>query len=211
MINKSINKRSWRTGLMIICLNSIAAFSLFFVFICLLSSCRESYVPRPYGYYRVTIPEHSYRNFDSVGLPYKFDVSKIAEIKPNRASEEKFWIDVVYPQLNAQVHGSYKEINHNMYELSEDTWKFINAHISLADNVTSLEFEHPEKSVYGVLYDIKGNIASPVQFVLTDSTKHFFRGALYFNNKPNKDSIAPMLEYVREDIIRLVETFEWKP
>ena len=64
--------------------------------------------------------------------------------------------------------------------------------------------------MHGILYDLKGNTASNVQFVLTDSTKHFFRGALYFNNVPNKDSIAPMSDYIREDIIHIMESFEWK-
>jgi len=73
-----------------------------------------------------------------------------------------------------------------------------------------LIFENPEKKVYGILYDLTGNTASSVQFVLTDSTKHFFRGALYFENVPNKDSIAPMSAYIREDVIRLMESFEWK-
>ena len=64
--------------------------------------------------------------------------------------------------------------------------------------------------VYGILYDLTGNTASSVQFILTDSVKHFFRGALYFENVPNKDSIAPMSAYIREDVIRLMESFEWK-
>ena len=63
--------------------------------------------------------------------------------------------------------------------------------------------------MYGILYQIKGNAASQVQFLLTDSVKHFLRGALYFNNRPNKDSIAPVANYITEDIVRLMETAEW--
>jgi len=71
-------------------------------------------------------------------------------------------------------------------------------------------FDSEERNVHGILYDLKGNTASSVQFVLTDSTHHFFRGALYFNNVPNKDSIAPMSDYIRKDIIRIMESFKWK-
>ena len=71
-------------------------------------------------------------------------------------------------------------------------------------------FQNPQKKVYGILYDLTGNTASSVQFVLTDSVHHFFRGALYFDNVPNKDSIAPMSDYIREDIVHMMETFEWR-
>ena len=73
-----------------------------------------------------------------------------------------------------------------------------------------LYYEDKEKSVYGVLYEIKGNAASSVQFYATDSTKHFLRGALYFNTVPNKDSLAPAIQFVEEDIIHLIETLSWK-
>lgn len=192
--------------------SQLAALTLFlFFFAGFLSSCRKNYTPRPYGYYRVTIPEHNYRIFDVAEFPYKFEVSKIAEVKPNNANREKYWIDIAYPILNGKIYGSYKSVNNNLFELSEDAWKFVNTHISRADDMSRIEFENPGKSVYGILYDIEGNVASPIQFVLTDSVKHFFRGALYFDNRPNKDSIAPMLDYVREDMLHLMETFEWKP
>jgi gliding motility-associated lipoprotein GldD len=80
----------------------------------------------------------------------------------------------------------------------------------MADGIGEKVFENKDKDVYGILYDIKGNTASSIQFVLTDSVKNFFRGALYFDNVPNKDSIAPVVSYLREDIVRLMESFEWK-
>ena len=71
-------------------------------------------------------------------------------------------------------------------------------------------FVNDEEEVYGILYDFKGNAASPVQFFLTDSLHQYFRGSLYFNARPNADSIAPMMTFVREDIVRLIESFKWK-
>lgn len=177
--------------------------------VCLSYSCRKAYVPRPYGYYRVYIPEHEYKTLDTLGLPYRFDISELATVNPRNSEDEKYWIDIKYPMLNATIHCSYKPIHGNMLELSEDTWKFVSAHTSHADDIENYFFEYPEMSVYGILYDLKGNVASPVQFVVTDSVQRFFRGALYFQNVPNKDSIAPMVDYVREDIIRLMESFEW--
>lgn len=183
-----------------------------FAVLCLFSSCRKSYVPLPYGYFRVDLPEHNYRISDTLNLPYMFDVSTTAKIESRKKQDEKYWIDVYYPLLNARIHCSYKSVDNNLIELTDDAWQFIYTHASKADDIVpSLSFEHPEASVYAVIYDLKGNVASPVQFIITDSLEHFFRGALYFENRPNKDSLAPMVNYIRTDILRLVESFEWTP
>jgi len=167
-------------------------------------------MPKPYGYFRVDLPLHSYRSVDTLNLPYKFELSNSASIVSRVENGEKFWIDIQYPSLNANVYCSYKPIKSNFYELTEDSRRYAYKHSVKADKIGETPYENSEKKVYGILYDIKGNTASSVQFLLTDSTKHFFRAALYFNNVPNKDSIAPMSEYIRKDMIRLMETFEWK-
>lgn len=176
----------------------------------LLVSCGRSSIPRPYGYFRVDLPEHTYRTIDTLSLPYRFDLPKNAKLVSRNAGGEKFWIDIYYPKLNASIYCSYKPVNRNLIELLEDTRKIVYKHSVRADGIGEKVFDHPEKNVHGILYDLKGNTASSVQFILTDSTKHFFRAALYFNNVPNKDSIAPMSNYIREDIVRIMESFEWK-
>lgn len=173
-------------------------------------SCGETYMPKPYGYFRVDLPEHSYRVIDTLNLPYHFELSKTARVISRNQQGENYWIDIQYPQLNAYVYCSYKPVKGNLFELSEDSRKYVYKHSVKADGIGERAFENIDNHVYGILYDLKGNTASSVQFVLTDSTKHFFRGALYFENVPNKDSIAPMSEYIREDMIRLMESFEWK-
>jgi gliding motility-associated lipoprotein GldD len=70
--------------------------------------------------------------------------------------------------------------------------------------------EFKERNVIAVLFEIKGNAATPYQFFATDSTTHFLRGSLYFNVYPNKDSLAPVVDFVKKDIFRLIETLEWK-
>jgi len=184
---------------------------LLFFFAGFLHSCQRSHTPRPYGFFRVTIPPHEYKCISSFYyLPYKFEMSKIAEIKLRENRDEVYWIDIVYPTLNAKIHCSFIRINDNLYELTEDARRFAYAHVSRATDLNAPFFYHPEKSVFGILYDIRGNVASPIQFFVTDSVRYFFRGALYFNNRPNQDSIAPMLDYIRRDIIHLIETFEWR-
>jgi len=174
-------------------------------------SCGGTTIPRPYGYFRVDLPPHKYRTIDTLNLPYRFDMPTNAKlISRDEAKGEKFWIDLYYPELKASIYCSYKPVKGDLIDLLEDTRKIVYKHSVKADGIGERVFEKPDKKVYGILYDLKGNTASSVQFVLTDSTKHFFRGALYFNNVPNKDSIAPMSNYIREDIVRIMESFEWK-
>lgn len=167
-------------------------------------------MPKPYGYFRVDLPPHSYRMIDTMELPYRFEVSDYAKVVKRDKDGEHFWIDLVYPGLNASLYCSYKPVKGNLFDLLEDTRRIVYKHTVKADGISEKVFEDKNKRVFGILYDLKGNTASSVQFVLTDSTKNFFRAALYFNNVPNKDSIAPMAEYIRQDVIRLIESFEWK-
>jgi gliding motility-associated lipoprotein GldD len=176
----------------------------------LLWSCGETMIPKPYGYFRVDLPAHAYRTIDTLGLPYRFDLPKYAKLTTRKSAGENYWIDLDYPTLNASIYCSYKPVKGNLINLLEDTRKIVYKHSVKADGINEKAFENPSKNVHGILYDLKGNTASSVQFILTDSTRNFFRGALYFNNVPNKDSIAPMAEFIREDVIRIMESFEWK-
>lgn len=184
--------------------------TIFFFIILLCISCTKAPMPKPYGYFRVDLPAHSYRVIDTLDLPYRFELSKIAKITTRVEAGEKYWIDISYPLLNASIYCSYKPVKNNLFDLSEDSRKFVYKHSVKADGISEKAYENTEKNVYGILYDLKGNTASSTQFILTDSTKHFIRAALYFDNVPNKDSIAPMANYIREDMIHLMESFEWK-
>lgn len=176
----------------------------------ILTACGGNSIPRPYGYFRVELPEHAYRTIDTLDLPYRFDLALNAKLISRKVQGDNFWIDIYYPKLNATIYCSYKPVKGNLIDLLEDTRKIVYKHSVRADGIGEKVFDRPEKNVHGILYDLKGNTASSVQFILTDSTRHFFRGALYFNNVPNKDSIAPMSNYIREDVFRMMESFEWK-
>lgn len=181
------------------------------IIILFFSSCGKTGMPLPYGYFRVDLPEHTFTaTADSLHLPYKFEYASMAKINTHTTEHEKYWIDISYPSLNANIYCSYLPVRGNLYNLMEDAHKYVYKHSVKADGIGETVFSHPEKQVYGILYSLDGNTASSVQFVLTDSVRHFFRGALYFDNVPNKDSIAPMSDYVKKDIEHLMETFEWR-
>jgi hypothetical protein len=45
---------------------------------------------------------------------------------------------------------------------------------------------------------------------LTDSTRNFLRGALYFETEPNKDSLAPVIDFFKKDMDQIINTLKWK-
>ena len=175
-----------------------------------LTSCGKVSTPKPYGYYRITLPDTSYVDFETLypDYPYTFDLSQNAVVQPR--NDEPYWINVYYPALDATIHCSYKSVLRNLRELSDDALEFVYRNASFANAIPEREYAHPEADVYGVLFDLEGNTASSCQFFITDSTRHFFRASVYCNCPPNADSLAPVYNYLRTDVIRMVESFEWK-
>jgi gliding motility-associated lipoprotein GldD len=185
-------------------------------FTILLSSCREVPVPRPKGYFRIDLPKHEYTTFngnDSLkGIPLSFEYpvyGKISTVQSYRY--EQGWLNINIQPFRASIYLTYKDIKNNLDTLMEQTYKMnFQNHITKADAIYEQQINDPERKVYGILYDLKGNTATAVQFFVTDSTKHFFRGSLYFFAEPNPDSLAPVNEFFREDIIHIIETLKWK-
>ena len=69
---------------------------------------------------------------------------------------------------------------------------------------------HTANGVSGVFFKVGGNAATAKQFFLTDTTKNFLRGALYFNVTPNADSLKPVQDFLQKDIDHMINTFRWK-
>jgi gliding motility-associated lipoprotein GldD len=185
--------------------------SIFSLFILLTISCRKDYTPKPRGYYRISFQEKAYKKLDSTALPYQFEIPVYGKIVPdNERLAEPFWVNLKIPQHKAEVHLSYKKVDNNLMKLIEDSRTLAYKHSIKADAINERVFMNPAKKVYGTIYLIDGNSASPLQFYLTDSTKHFLRGALYIREVPNIDSIRPVIEFLTPDVIHLIETTEWK-
>ena len=180
-------------------------------------SCSRGNTPKPYGYYRIATPDTAYTDFQFsilnsqfsiLNYPYTFALSRNAVVQPRTDVEEPYWINIVYPSLNATIHCSYKPVRNNLRELTNDALEFVYRNASFATAIPEQEYMHPEAHVYGVLFDLEGNTASSCQFFVTDSTRHFFRASVYCNCPPNADSLAPVYQYIRTDVIKMVETFE---
>ncbi|MDR3365832.1 MAG: gliding motility lipoprotein GldD [Prevotellaceae bacterium] len=168
--------------------------------------------PKPRGYYRIALPEkHEYAPLSLKGYPYTFDVSTCATATPNTGrGSEPYWLDVAYPDYNAIIYLSYKCAENRYAQLLEDAHALVYRHTIKADAITEQRFEGGNGKTFGYLYEIGGNAATNVQFYVTDSVRHFLRGSLYFNVQPNRDSLAPVIDFITEDIRRLMETVEFR-
>ena len=179
-------------------------YTLFLIGI-LFSSCKEDVLPKPKAYLSLKYPTTKYQKVH-VAKPYSFEVSSNAEL----IEQPKYWRQIRYPKLKATINITYKPIVNNLKELLVESEKLVYEHAVKAEEIITKNFENFEKRVFGSMQEISGNAASQIQFHLTDSTNNFIKGALYFYIKPNYDSILPAVDYIKKDIMRLIETFEWE-
>lgn len=183
----------------------------------LIAACTGTdYVPKPHGYPRVVLPPKGYEPYSPMGCPFSFEkptysvISKdstFARIRP----DDPCWLNLDFPNLNAQIHLSYKAIDrqNTLTKLINDAYKLNMKHVKMASAMEDSLFR-TANGVVGVYYVVEGNAASSTQFYLTDSLKNFMWASLYFREAPNEDSIAPIVRFLRQDIDHMVKTFAWK-
>ena len=173
-------------------------------------SCRKEYTPRPRGYFRISFPVKNYKSLQ-MPVPYNFQIPVYSNAGHDSLNLKQLdWVTIEVPANHAQIHLSYKEIDKNLGEYIEESRTLAYKHSRKASSIEEQIFTNPSKKVFGTIYNIKGNAASPMQFYLTDSIKHFLRGSLYIKEIPNIDSLQPVIEFLNQDVIRLIETTEWK-
>lgn len=169
------------------------------------SCATEEYQPKPKAFLRLDYANANYKTVDT-DCPYSFETPDNTTVNFN----EKCWVNIKYPNLNASLNITYRSVKNNLPELLREAEKLTYNHTIKADNIISNNYENTKSKKYGALREVIGNAASSLQFHLTDSTNHFITGALYFEAKPNYDSILPAVKYIEKDIQHLMETLNWK-
>ena len=172
---------------------------------------QSNYLPKPRGYFRIDLPDKAYSKVDTLEK-YSFECPQYALVTPDPYSpDEKDWVNIEMPQFKGSIHLTHKPINGNLGEYLEDVHTMVIKHLQKANGVRDSLIANEKHDVYGLLIEMDGKgVATPLQFYLTDSTRNFVRGALYFNFKPDNDSMQPVINFIREDIDHLINTFEWK-
>lgn len=201
-----------------------------------LCACHNDYTPKPYAYLRIDMPEHEYFLLDTMRtypgdtlvfdgdtaialsgitktFPFIFEANQCIKWTEKDAPKDERWIDLMYPQWNGVVFLTYKHLTglDDLRGQIDTSSRFLEQHYQFTSGIEEQAYEDPEHKVYGTVYYLKGSkVASTCQFWLTDSTRHFLRGALYLNTTPNNDSLAPVIDYMQADIEHLVETLRWR-
>jgi gliding motility-associated lipoprotein GldD len=180
-----------------------------------LSSCNSYYTPKPKGYFRINFPKKEYVVFDKPGYPYSFEYPVYATVVKDssffgEATENPWWININFPQFNGTVYVSYKQVGPNKLDkLISDAFTMTNKHSQKAYSIDDSVINTPN-NVHGMYFKVGGNVATANQFFVTDSTKNFLRGALYFDATPNEDSLGIVNKFLLEDVKHMINTFKWK-
>lgn len=182
---------------------------LFALLAALFISCEDEHaIPKPVGYFRIDLPDHNYVDKE-FGCPFTFPISTQSRLVFYEESKDNCWFNIEYPELHATLHVTYKPIDNNLRDYLEEARALTYEHQVKAQKITPTLINNSEKKVYGLTYDLGGKVASPYQFYLTDSVNHFLRGSLYFEARPNPDSLKPSLAFVRQDLQVFTDSFSW--
>lgn len=200
----------------------------------MISGCNSTYTSKKKGYYEIELPKHAYQTFDRAGFPYSFEYPVYANIIQDSTyfdstPENPYWINIDFPQYEARIFLSYKiiggkaiykvkntdgtytdssGINH-FDKMVNDAFNLTNKNEAVASSIRDSLIKTPN-DIYGVYFKVGGNAATARQFFLSDTTKNFIRGALYFGATPNADSIKPVQDFLTQDIQHMINTFRWK-
>jgi gliding motility-associated lipoprotein GldD len=200
----------------------------------LLIACNSNYTSRKKGYFKIDLPEHQYQVFNKQEFPYSFEYPIYANVVQDSTyfdstPENNYWINLDFPDFNArlfmsykiigglapykikQADGSYKDsLGVNQFDLMvNDAFNLTNKNDVIASSIKDSLIRNPN-GISGVFFKVGGNAATASQFFLSDTTKNFIRGALYFDATPNADSLRPVQEFLRKDLEHLISTFEFK-
>ncbi len=171
------------------------------------------YLPKPYGHPYIPLPAHTYVPLPG-DLPYRFEISAHATVRrdPVYATSEPYWITIYYQAFKAEVQITYKPVKADKQLLRsyiEDCYKLCMKHQVRASAIDSDILQFPT-GVTATFMTLQGQVSSPFQFYTTDGVEHFLRGVVYFSTSQENDYLAPIIQFIKEDIIHLLHTLRWK-
>ena len=175
-------------------------------------SCQRQYLPKPKGYNRIDLPAQLYQILPD-SLPYQFDYSVHSEIHPDSSwMAEKYWLTIFYPDFVAFVQVTYKPIfgkEKLLREYLKDSYNLAAKHQIKAYSIEESVIQTSNGKTVTVV-ELSGEVPSQFQFFVTDSVNHFLRAALYFNTATKNDSLAPVIDYLKLDMVKMMNTLEWR-
>jgi len=190
---------------------NVFSWGIFFLSL-ILVGCKVDYKPKPKGYNRLVLPAAEYQPSPDT-LPYQFQYSRHANLMPDTSwISEKNWIEIYYPELKANIHITYKRLNNKddlLKELLNDSYRLTSKQQIKAYAIDEVSIITPSGKT-AVIAEIAGDVPSQFQFTMTDSSRNFLRGALYFNTAVQNDSLAPAIEFMKKETLHFINTLEWR-
>ncbi|HLV40916.1 MAG TPA: hypothetical protein VKY37_01460 [Brumimicrobium sp.] len=186
------------------------SFSFFIVLLVFgLVSCntQENYIPKPSTYLELNLPDRSYETYTD---PCGYSFNKPSYFNVNNVNGQPCNRDIELSTLNGVLHLSRIDIDTALGVYVNYAIDKVEEHKVKATAIYDSTFIRGDSKVYGTFFELQGNVASPFQFYLTDSTTRFVSGVVYFNTRPNYDSIKPTLDFVKTDLYELMNSLEWK-
>ncbi len=180
-----------------------------FLSVVLMMSCSEDPVPKPRGYFRIDLPEQAYRTWTD-SATFSAEVPVYAKVGIRSRKDQARWFDVRFRGQRATAHLTWSPVDNDLQDLIEDAHTFKSTHQAKAAKISTERILNDSAKVFGTLFDIEGDVASPFVFYVTDSTKNFLYGTLYFDNRPNADSLAPVTARLRADLRHMLATLRWQ-
>ncbi len=174
--------------------------------------CAERYTPRPHAYPRVEYPPKAYARVSAGPCPFSMELPGYARLVPDTsAGAEPCWFNVYFAPYGSKLHLTYKPVaaDSQLYAYVRDAFEFVYKHTVKALRIDERTVARPPDSVFGMYFYLEGNTATAIQFFLTDSTRHYLRGALYFETRVRRDSLQPIIEFLDQDVHRIIETLRW--
>lgn len=204
-----------------------------FLLLAFFFSCNSPYVSKKRGYFKIDLPERGYQKFEREGFPYSFEYPVYAQIMQDTTYfesnlEDPYWINIDFPKFGGRVFLSYKKVGGKaLYKVKmpdgrykdslgvnefdrmvEDAFTLTNKNDVVSTSIKD-SLIHTPNNIRGVFFKVGGNAATAKQFFLSDTTKNFIRGALYFDSSPNADSLRPVQDFLQADLEHIINTFKW--
>lgn len=209
-------------------------YTLFILSVVLVAACNSNYTSKKTGYFNIDLPQKKYILFNEPGIPYSFEYPVYASIVKDSTyfdanPENDYWRNIDFKNLNAKIFLSYKAVGGKaLYKIKQPNGSYkdstgVNRYDKMINDAFNLTNKNDDvatskkdslfttaNKVSGLLFKLGGNAATQRQFFMTDTTKNFIRGALYFYASPNADSVKPVVDFIQKDIDHLITTFRWK-
>lgn len=168
-------------------------------------SCNNNVnLPKQKAYFAPEFEIPTYKKI-SLDCNYTFNINFQASI--NNIKNCNY--EIYYKNLNAKIFINQIVLSNSIETVLNTFNQKINENSRLSDQIIQSNYVNIDKKIYSKLYSFVGNSPSNIQFYVTNQTDKFLTGSLFFETEPNYDSLFPYIDYIRNDIKKMVDSFRW--